>query len=46
VLVTMQGDPGAGVFVTYAKYYDATSFRVCLNKPCTNAAPFAWMVLD
>jgi len=45
-LVTMQGNPGTGVFVAYAKYFSATEFRVYFNKACTKSATFAWMVLD
>ena len=45
-LVTMQGNPGAGVFVAYAKHYSVTQFRVYFNKACTAAVNFAWMVLD
>lgn len=46
ILVTMQGNPGAGVFVAYAKRVSATQFRVYFNKACAKAATFAWMVLD
>jgi hypothetical protein len=45
-LVTVQGNPGTGVFVAYAKYLNATQFRVYFNKACTKAAKLAWMVLD
>ena len=45
-LVTMQGNPGSGVFVAYAKYRSNSEFRVYFNKACTIAASFAWMVLD
>jgi len=45
-LVTMQGNPGTGVFVAYAKYFSATEFRVYFNKACTKFTTFAWMVLD
>jgi hypothetical protein len=45
-LVTMQGNPGTGVFVAYARYFSATQFRVYFNKACTKAAKLAWMVLD
>jgi hypothetical protein len=45
-LVTMQGNPGAGVYVTYAKCSNATSFVIHFNKVCTAAARFAWMVFD
>jgi len=45
-LVTVQGNPGTGVFVAYAKYVNASEFRVYFNKACTRAAKVAWMVLD
>ncbi len=45
-LVTVQGNPGTGVFVAYAKYLSATQFRVYFNKACAKAAKIAWMVLD
>jgi hypothetical protein len=45
-LVTMQGNPGTGVAVAYAKYLNATQFRVYFTKACTKAAKLAWVVLD
>ena len=45
-LVTPQGNPGAGVYVTYAKYVNTTQFNVYFSKACTAAVKIAWMVLD
>jgi hypothetical protein len=45
-LVTMQGDPGTGVYITFARRYSSGQFRVYFNKACTRAAKLAWMVLD
>lgn len=45
-LVTMQGDPGSGVYVRRAYKLSTTQFRVLLNQPAAQAAAFAWLVLD
>jgi hypothetical protein len=45
-LVTMQQDPGSGVFVRYVSRYSSTRFKVVFNKNATRKAKFAWMVLD
>jgi hypothetical protein len=45
-LVTMQGSPGAGVFVQYAVKTSATTFRVYFNKKTTKTSKIAWMVVD
>ena len=45
-LVTMQTDPGDGIYVRCATKYSATKFRVVFNKKPTKTAKFAWMVLD
>lgn len=45
-LVTMQSDPGAGVYIRYVAKYSATKFRVVFNMKATKTATFAWMVLD
>jgi hypothetical protein len=45
-LVTLQGSPGAGIFVAYAKTAGTGSFTVTLNKKATKKAALAWIALD
>jgi hypothetical protein len=45
-LVTLQGSPGAGVYVAYAKSAGTGSFTVTLNKKATRKAAVAWIALD
>jgi hypothetical protein len=46
LLVTLQGNPGTGVYLRYAARTGATTFKVYLNKAATRAVKFAWMVTD
>jgi hypothetical protein len=45
ILATLQGSGGSGVYLKYAKRVDATHFKVALNKKCSSAVTFAWMIL-
>jgi hypothetical protein len=45
-LVTLQGDPGSGVYLKYAKLASATTFKVVLSAKAKKAVRFAWIVTD
>jgi hypothetical protein len=46
ILVTLQGDPGSGVYVKFAKRWSATSIKIYFNKKSTRASSIVWMILD
>jgi hypothetical protein len=46
ILATLQGSPGTGVYLKYAKRISSTSIRVYLNKKSANAVTFAWFILN
>lgn len=46
IFVTVQGSPGANVYVTHAVRRNADSFVVWLNRKAHKHVRFAWMVLD
>jgi hypothetical protein len=45
VLATLQGNPGTGVYLKFARRVDAGTIRVYLNKAAPNAVTFAWFIL-
>jgi hypothetical protein len=45
ILVTLQGDPGSGVYLRYATRESSTSFKVVISRPATKSVLFAWMLL-
>lgn len=46
ILVTLQGDPGSGIYLRYAVRLGSTSFRVNLTAHAKKTVAFAWLILD